>query len=172
MIFTANATASMKLVAENFQWNNKNSDNSNSNNSHSSNNSSSNNGNQSSSSAFVYVDECHTSAVGLRQIAAASGAKIIPVSAADFKSVVTTEAGTFPGPNLAVFPAMSNFCGKKFPVEDWIEVSRRSGFRVLLDAAAFVSTSPLDLGRISPDFVAISFYKIFGYPTGATDDNI
>jgi selenocysteine lyase/cysteine desulfurase len=70
------------------------------------------------------------------------------------------------GPNLVVFPAMSNFCGKKFPIEKWIEFSRRKNFRVLLDAAAFVSTSRLDLGKLSPDFVAISFYKIFGYPTG------
>jgi molybdenum cofactor sulfurtransferase len=36
----------------------------------------------------------------------------------------------------------------------------------LLDAAALASTSFLDLSDIStsPDFVAVSFYKIFGYP--------
>ena len=37
---------------------------------------------------------------------------------------------------------------------------------MLLDAAAFVPTNPLDLGRYQPDFVAVSFYKMFGYPTG------
>ena len=37
---------------------------------------------------------------------------------------------------------------------------------MLLDAAAFVPTNRLDLQRIKPDFVALSFYKIFGYPTG------
>ena len=36
----------------------------------------------------------------------------------------------------------------------------------LLDAAAFVPTNRLDLGRWHPDFVALSFYKMFGYPTG------
>jgi molybdenum cofactor sulfurtransferase len=34
----------------------------------------------------------------------------------------------------------------------------------LLDAASFVSTAPLDVSRIGPDFVALSFYKIFGFP--------
>jgi molybdenum cofactor sulfurtransferase len=37
---------------------------------------------------------------------------------------------------------------------------------VLLDAAAFVSTHPLDLTAVKPDFVPVSFYKLFGYPTG------
>jgi selenocysteine lyase/cysteine desulfurase len=36
----------------------------------------------------------------------------------------------------------------------------------LLDAAAFAPTNRLDLSEISPDFVTLSFYKIFGYPTG------
>ena len=36
----------------------------------------------------------------------------------------------------------------------------------LLDAAAFAPTNRLDLERWHPDFVDISFYKIFGYPTG------
>ena len=35
-----------------------------------------------------------------------------------------------------------------------------------LDAAAFVGTSPLDLSVHQADFVPISFYKIFGFPTG------
>jgi selenocysteine lyase/cysteine desulfurase len=37
---------------------------------------------------------------------------------------------------------------------------------VLLDAAAFAPTSRLDLSAHHPDFVAVSFYKLFGYPTG------
>jgi selenocysteine lyase/cysteine desulfurase len=40
------------------------------------------------------------------------------------------------------------------------------GWDVLLDAAAFVPTNTLDLSLYKPDFVSISFYKIFGYPTG------
>ena len=37
---------------------------------------------------------------------------------------------------------------------------------MLLDAAAFVPTNRLDLTAVQPDFVTISFYKMFGYPTG------
>ena len=37
---------------------------------------------------------------------------------------------------------------------------------MLLDAAAFVPTNRLDLSTLQPDFVPISFYKMFGYPTG------
>jgi len=37
---------------------------------------------------------------------------------------------------------------------------------VVVDAAALVSCSPLDLSRYSPDFVTLSFYKMFGFPTG------
>jgi selenocysteine lyase/cysteine desulfurase len=40
------------------------------------------------------------------------------------------------------------------------------GYRVLLDAAAIVSTAPLSLTEVPADFVAISFYKMFGYPAG------
>lgn len=39
-------------------------------------------------------------------------------------------------------------------------------WRVLLDAAAFVPTQRLDLRQVSPDFVSLSFYKMFGVPTG------
>ena len=41
-----------------------------------------------------------------------------------------------------------------------------AGWSVLLDAAAFVPTNRLDLSVVKPDFVTVSFYKMFGYPTG------
>ncbi|XP_047480328.1 molybdenum cofactor sulfurase-like [Penaeus chinensis] len=37
---------------------------------------------------------------------------------------------------------------------------------VVLDAAGFTATCSLDLSQWKPDFVPVSFYKIFGYPTG------
>jgi selenocysteine lyase/cysteine desulfurase len=37
---------------------------------------------------------------------------------------------------------------------------------VLLDAAAYVPTMELDLSAVHPDFVSLSWYKVFGYPTG------
>jgi selenocysteine lyase/cysteine desulfurase len=49
---------------------------------------------------------------------------------------------------------------------DWVARAQAKGWHVLLDAAAFVPTNPLDLRVVSPDFVVMSFYKMFGYPTG------
>ena len=44
--------------------------------------------------------------------------------------------------------------------------SDRETWKVMLDAAAFVPSNPLDLTEFPADFVSISFYKMFGYPTG------
>jgi molybdenum cofactor sulfurtransferase len=67
--------------------------------------------------------------------------------------------------NLFAYPAQSNFSGVQHPLE-WIERAHARGWDVLLDAAAFAPSNPLDLGRYKADFVPLSFYKIFGYPTG------
>jgi selenocysteine lyase/cysteine desulfurase len=69
------------------------------------------------------------------------------------------------GYNLFAYPAQSNFSSVQHPL-DWIEKAHQHGWDVLLDAAAFVPTNKLDLSRVKPDFVPISFYKMFGYPTG------
>jgi molybdenum cofactor sulfurtransferase len=59
--------------------------------------------------------------------------------------------------------------GERLPL-DWPRSLRFSLHHpdtyTLLDAAALVSTTPLDLSNhlLAPDFVAISFYKIFGFP--------
>eukprot|EP00775_Hariotina_reticulata_P006756 gene6756-6973_t len=39
-------------------------------------------------------------------------------------------------------------------------------YLVLLDVAAYVPTHGLDLSTAKPDFVPLSFYKMFGYPSG------
>ncbi len=66
---------------------------------------------------------------------------------------------------LFAYPAQSNVSGVQHSFE-WIKKAQELGWDVLLDAAAFVPTSKLDLSSVRPDFVALSFYKIFGYPTG------
>ncbi|XP_032905608.1 molybdenum cofactor sulfurase-like [Amblyraja radiata] len=77
--------------------------------------------------------------------------------------------------HLFCYPAQSNFSGTKYPLS-WISdiklkklypFSRIPGtWNVLVDAASFVSTSPLNLSLYQPDFIPISFYKMFGFPTG------
>ncbi|KAG8331081.1 hypothetical protein J6590_048521 [Homalodisca vitripennis] len=79
------------------------------------------------------------------------------------------------GNSLFAYPAQCNFSGYKYPM-NWVNevqmgvLERKpenpSRWFCLLDAAAFVSTSELNLGVVQPDFVCISFYKMFGLPTG------
>ncbi|MEV4630442.1 aminotransferase class V-fold PLP-dependent enzyme [Micromonospora sp. NPDC049523] len=66
---------------------------------------------------------------------------------------------------LFAFPAQSNFSGVQHPLE-WVGLAQQHGYDVLLDAAAFVPTSRLDLNAVQPEFVCLSWYKLFGYPTG------
>ncbi len=63
------------------------------------------------------------------------------------------------------FPAQSNVSGVKHDW-NWVKIAKEKGWDVLLDAAAFVPTCKLDLKEVQPDFVSVSFYKIFGFPTG------
>ncbi len=48
----------------------------------------------------------------------------------------------------------------------WVDEAHELGWDVLLDCAAYAPTNPMDLEVLKPDFVPISFYKLFGYPTG------
>ena len=66
---------------------------------------------------------------------------------------------------LFAFPAQSNVSGVRHSLS-WIHKAQEKGWDVLLDAAAFVPTSRLNLSIYQPDFVSLSFYKMFGYPTG------
>jgi len=177
VIFTAGATDALKLLAESFYWKvpvNKE---------------------KCYSSCFYYLEENHTSVVGIREKAANSGAQIICVSENDlmvsnenthFKMCDSSGNGTRESciveehsdcccHNLFAFPAMCNFSGTKYPLE-WVNQTQQGLlFRsscsschwfVVLDASAFVTTSPLDLASCTADFVPVSFYKMFGFPTG------
>ena len=66
---------------------------------------------------------------------------------------------------LFAYPAQSNFSGVQHPLR-WIELAHEQGYDVLLDAAAYVPSNRLDLSVVKPDFVPVSWYKVFGYPTG------
>ncbi|KAK3291746.1 pyridoxal phosphate-dependent transferase [Chaetomium fimeti] len=77
---------------------------------------------------------------------------------------------------LLAYPAQSNFTGVRHPLS-WTRLAQKRGYHVLLDAAAYLPTAPLDLSgkphptdpngeTCQPDFVIISWYKLFGYPTG------
>ena len=145
---------------------------------------------------FCYLDDNHTSVVGMREMVKDRGASVFCLSKDSFKSHGAFRSSIrCHGNSLFAYPAQSNFSGEKYPL-DWINVLKRVGESsvantkrchgncqtpeenshedarcqgnryVLLDAAGYVCTSQLDLRRYQPDFVPISFYKIFGFPTG------
>lgn len=67
---------------------------------------------------------------------------------------------------LFAYPAQSNFTGVRHPLH-WVPLAQSRGYDVLLDAAAYLPTSRLNLsGDIKPEFIIVSWYKLFGYPTG------
>jgi selenocysteine lyase/cysteine desulfurase len=114
----------------------------------------------------------HNSVNGIREFARAKGASItyVPLTRPELRIDRGELAAELkrPGagaPNLFAFPAQSNFSGVQHPLE-LIDEAHAAGWDVLLDAAAFVPTNRLDLSRWKPDLVALSFYKMFGYPTG------
>ena len=141
VVFTANASAALKLVGEAFPFDER--------------------------SRFTLLEDDHNSVHGIRIYADACGAETtyLPLDR-ELRLAAGVEippAGE--GPSLFAFPAQSNFSGVKHPL-DLVERARALGYATILDAAAFVPTSALDVGRVRADFTCISFYKMFGLPTG------
>ena len=147
VVFTANASQALKLVGEAYPFG--------------------------PGGRFLLTFDNHNSVNGIREFARARGAatQYVPVFPPDLRGrddgveEALAQAGGDPGRTLFAFPAQSNFSGVQHPL-DWIDRAHAHGCDVLLDAAAFAPTSPLDLSRWTPDFVTLSFYKMFGYPTG------
>ncbi|XP_072293099.1 molybdenum cofactor sulfurase [Eucyclogobius newberryi] len=165
VVFTSGCTAALKLVAESFPW--------------------------VAGSVFAYLTDNHTSVVGMRALARRPGVTTLPVAPEDVegrnnaaeegkgasRNNITAEEGDArcPTPHLFCFPAQSNFSGRKYPLSYVSGVRARglypaSAFRgkwfVLVDPASHVSSSPLSLKRCRADFIPVSFYKMFGFPTG------
>jgi selenocysteine lyase/cysteine desulfurase len=145
-IFTANATTAIKLVGESFPF--------------------------TEGGRLLLTVDNHNSVNGIREFAAAKGASVdyAPLTTPDLRiDLAALEARMAAAEpyrhNLFAFPAQSNFSGVKHPLE-LVARAHENGWHVLLDAAAFVPTNRLDLSAVDPDFVAVSFYKMFGYPTG------
>lgn len=69
------------------------------------------------------------------------------------------------GRKLFAYPLQSSVSGVKHSL-DWIEKAHNQDWDVFVDAAAFMPTNFLDLSKYKPDFISMSFYKMFGHPTG------
>ncbi|KAH7364301.1 molybdenum cofactor sulfurase [Rhexocercosporidium sp. MPI-PUGE-AT-0058] len=147
IVFTANATAGIKLVMEAFRESKEGFN-------------------------YGYHRDAHTSLVGVREIAGASRC----LDDEDVENWLSAsesfvEDNSESALNLFAYPAQSNMDGRRLPLS-WIPRARArqsSGVPptyTLLDASAFVSTAQLDLSDAdtAPDFTVLSFYKIFGFP--------
>jgi selenocysteine lyase/cysteine desulfurase len=146
VVFTPNASGALKLVGESYPFG--------------------------PGGLYLLTFDNHNSVNGIREFAKAKGAQVIytPVLPPDLlidEARLAANLGRAGqgGPSLFAYPAQSNFSGVQHSLE-WIDRAQAHGWDVLLDAAAFVPANRLDLSRWHPDFVSISFYKIFGYPTG------
>lgn len=113
------------------------------------------------SASFVYLRDNHTSVLGMREVVRTKRIKCLERN----EFLNDRNACDVKGQSLFVFPAQCNFNGYKYPLELVNRIQEKCNF-VCLDAASFVGTNYLDLAKYRPDFVCISFYKIFGYPSG------
>ncbi|MCJ1461443.1 hypothetical protein MMC07_000040 [Pseudocyphellaria aurata] len=153
LIFVANATAAIKMVMDGMR--------------------------DHDSFWYGYHAESHTSLVGVREVAS-KGSRCF-TSDSDVETWLSNDAASLIRPSfqskttedigLFAYPAQSNMNGRRLPLS-WPGRLRASNLKrhhqvySLLDAAAFVSTAQLDLSdwENAPDFTALSFYKIFGFP--------
>jgi selenocysteine lyase/cysteine desulfurase len=135
--FTANASGAIRLVAESFPFR--------------------------PGSTLLLASDNHNSINGMREYARRGRSTVRYLPLDDELHIDARDLGA--GPGLFAYPAQSNFSGAKHPTS-LIERAHSAGYSVMLDAAAFAPTNTLDLRAVSPDFVAVSLYKMFGYPTG------
>ena len=146
VIFTSNASGALKLVGEAYPFG--------------------------EGCSYLLTFDNHNSVNGIREYAVAKGANVtyVPVLPPRMRldeeklELFLTQKKESCN-NLFAFPAQSNFSAVQHPLS-WIDKAHEQGWDVLLDAAAFVPTNRLDLSRWKADFVPVSFYKMFGYPTG------
>lgn len=145
VVFTQNASGALKLVGESYPF--------------------------SQDSCYLVSYDNHNSVNGVREFARKAGADIvyIPVRQPDLRLDADLLrqglAARTCGHRLLAYPAQSNFSGVQHPLE-WVAEAQASGWDVLLDCAAFAPTNRLDLSQVKPEYVPLSFYKMFGYPTG------
>jgi selenocysteine lyase/cysteine desulfurase len=118
---------------------------------------------------LVLTADNHNSVNGLRRFARSRGAAVcyVPLSPPELRVTEEDLANALRRRprGLFAYPAQSNFTGVRHPLS-WVARAQEAGYDVLLDAAAFVPSCRLDLSVVKPEFVPVSWYKVFGYPTG------
>lgn len=137
VVFTANTTAAIKLVAEGYAFD--------------------------PSTSLILSSDNHNSVLGIREYARRAGA-CVQMLRLDGELRLRDP---LPPVNrgLLAFPAQSNFSGVRHPLS-LVDDAHALGLDVLVDIAAYAPSRALSLRDCPADFAALSFYKLFGYPTG------
>lgn len=116
-------------------------------------------------SSFFYQIDNHNSILGIRRVAQKHGVNII-------NGVEDVPSDNFKDHSLYAYPLQSNFNGKKYPKE---HINIFQGYtkhdegkfgHVLVDAAAYLPTSELNLTDFPADFLVFSLLKCFGCNSG------
>ena len=146
VIFTANASSALKLVGEAYPF-------------------------EPGGHLLLSYDN-HNSVNGIREFARRRGAMVtyVPVTNPELRldEHLLAEAlaqSASRGHRLFAYPAQSNFSGVQHPLEWSTLRTTRVGMCCSIarpTCRRIVSTS----SAVKPDFVALSFYKMIGYPTG------
>jgi selenocysteine lyase/cysteine desulfurase len=156
VIFTPNATGAARLVGEAYPFTRR--------------------------TQLVLTSDNHNSINGLRVFANRGHARTVyiptqppelRIDSAAVMSVLSrrsrreTLLGSGPDERRGLFayPAQSNFSGVRHPLA-WVGRAQKLGYDVLLDTAAYLPTGTIDLSVVQPEFMLVSWYKLFGYPTG------
>lgn len=139
VVFTANCTTALRLVGESYPF-------------------------VPETSRLVLPVDAHNSVNGLREFATSAG---IPVQYIPMERYNDQFSALDNGGGLFVMTGQSNLSGLKSDL-NLIGEAKRKGFDTLLDAAALAPTTPLSLRALGSnlDAMAISLYKMIGYPTG------
>ncbi|KAG6898004.1 hypothetical protein C0992_007493 [Termitomyces sp. T32_za158] len=149
VVFTANATGALKLVGESFPF--------------------------TGGSSYVLGSDAHNSVHGIRQYATVRGANVAYIpstpnggfdpSAAKNILLRNRPRSRELAPSLFALTGQSNISNSKNPLS-MIAYAASLGYYTILDAAALAPTSTFSLKEHPVDAMAISFYKMFGFPTG------
>ncbi|CAE6497538.1 unnamed protein product [Rhizoctonia solani] len=153
VVWTANATAGLKLVGESFPF--------------------------TLGSSLVLPVDAHNSVQGIRAFAGRAGAsvKYVPCleeGGSDLQEALqilrglaepTNSSGTRPR-SLMALTGLSNLTNRKLPLSQIVSAAQAHGIHTILDAAALAPTTRISLRNTPVDSMVVSFYKMFGFPTG------
>ncbi|KAF9012595.1 pyridoxal phosphate-dependent transferase [Cyathus striatus] len=149
VVFTANASGALKLVGESYPF--------------------------TGGSSYLLGTDSHNSVHGIREYATCRGAQTIYIPSTPNGGMESKIAKNMLlkygprskelGPSLFALTGQSNISNSKNSLE-LIEYASTLGYNTLLDAAALAPTTTFSISECPVDAMAVSFYKMFGYPTG------